>query len=404
MVGPRSHQQFPLLDSLRALAALSILVVHVAILTGADKASGYGRFVSHLDIGVPFFFLLSAFLLYRPFLAARVEGMPRASFSEYAKRRFFRIMPAYWLVLTVAAIVPGFAGTFSGNWWAYYGLLQNYPIYTPDSACVMQPYECGIPIAWSLTVEVGFYMLLPLLVLFISWLGARLPRVPWLRLELTAFAAISAVSFAVMSTSPTTNLRVVLFFSPIGRGWWFALGLMLAALSVWAVQRDREPRFVAAIRSHPGRLVAAALTLYVLSTYLMSDSRLAFPTADRTTFLLQFALVGVIAALLLAPAVFGTDGGGIYRAALAHPLLSWLGLVSYGIFLWQFPVLIGLLDLGLIDGMSRSVSFAVLLPATVAGTVACAAFSYYALERPLMRWSRRDRGARRRWQRPATSE
>ena len=404
MVGPRSHQQFPLLDSLRALAALSILVVHVAILTGATEAPLYGRYVSHLDIGVPFFFLLSAFLLYRPFLAARVEAMPRASFGEYAKRRFFRIMPAYWLVLTVAAIVPGFAGTFSGNWWVYYGLLQSYPVYSVDSGCALTPYACGIPIAWSLTVEVGFYLLLPLLVLSMSSLAARLPRVPWLRLELAAFAAISAVSFAVMSASPTTDLRLFLFFSPIGRGWWFALGLLLAALSVAAAQRRTEPRFVAAIRSRPGVLVVSAVGLYALSTYLMSDSRLAFPAADQTEFLLQFTLVGVIAALLLAPAVFGTEGGGLYRAALAHPVLSWLGLVSYGIFLWQFPVLIGLIDLGLIDGLSRTVSFVVLLAATVAGTVACAAFSYYALERPLMRWSRRDRGARRLRRRSAISE
>lgn len=403
MVGPRSHQQFPLLDSLRALAALSILVVHVAIFTLESNAPLYGRFLAHLDIGVPFFFLLSAFLLYRPFLAARVEGMPRLSFREYAKRRFIRIMPAYWLVLTVAAIVPGFAGTFSGNWWVYYGLLQSYPVYTVDSGCALDPYACGIPIAWSLTIEVGFYILLPLLVLFTSWLSARLPRVPWLRLELAVFAAISAVSFAVMSVAPATNTRVFLFFSPIGRGWWFALGLALAALSVWASQRDAEPRFVYTIRWYPGRLVLAAVALYVLSTYLMSGSQLAFPSADQTEFLLQFALVGVIAALLLAPAVFGTEGGGLYRAALAHPLLSWLGLVSYGIFLWQFPVLVGLMDLGLIDALSRQVKFAVVLAATVAGTVACAAGSYYALERPLMRWSRRDRGAPLR-QRPATPE
>lgn len=247
-------------------------------------------------------------------------------------------------------------------------------------------------------------MLLPLLVLLMAGLARRLPRVPWLRLELIVFAAISAVSFAVMSAAPVSDLRIFLFFSPIGRGWWFALGLLLAALSVWAVQRDAEPRFVAAIRTRPGSLVIAAVALYALSTFVMHDSRLAFPGADQTEFLLQFALVGVIAALLLAPAVFGVEGGGLYRAALVHPVLTWLGLVSYGIFLWQFPVMIGLIDLGLIDGLSRSVGFVVLLAASFAGTVACAAFSYYALERPLMQWSRRERGSRRRWRHPAISE
>ena len=138
-VGALRHQQFPLLDPLRAMAALSILVVHVALFSGAADADIYGRFLIHLDIGVPFFFLLSGFLLYRPFVVARVEGTPRTPFRDYAMRRFVRIVPAYWLALTVAAIVPGFAGTFSGNWWVYYGLLQSYPIYTPDGTARRTP-------------------------------------------------------------------------------------------------------------------------------------------------------------------------------------------------------------------------------------------------------------------------
>ena len=66
--------RFPLLDSLRALAAISVLLVHTALFSGAFDDRVYGRFLAHLDIGVPFFFLLSAFLLYRPFVEARVRG------------------------------------------------------------------------------------------------------------------------------------------------------------------------------------------------------------------------------------------------------------------------------------------------------------------------------------------
>ena len=161
---PRSHQQFPLFDSLRALAAISILVVHVGVVSGVF-AQWYGRYVAHLDIGVPFFFLLSAFLLYRPFVAARVEGRDYGSLRTYARRRFIRIMPAYWAVLTISAVVPGMAGAFSGNWWVYYGLLQSYPVYTREGECAVDVFRCGVPPAWSLAVEVMFYAVLPLFAL-----------------------------------------------------------------------------------------------------------------------------------------------------------------------------------------------------------------------------------------------
>ena len=118
----------------------------------------YGRLVAHLDIGVPFFFLLSAFLLYRPFVAARSATGGRAHFGAYARKRFWRIAPAYWAALTISAIVPGMAGAFSGNWWVYYGLLQDFPIYTPTGLCAVDPFRCAIPPTWSLAVEVLFYL------------------------------------------------------------------------------------------------------------------------------------------------------------------------------------------------------------------------------------------------------
>lgn len=389
---PIRHQQFPLLDSLRALAALSILIVHVALFSGASENEVFGRFLAHLDIGVPFFFLLSAFLLYRPFVAARVEGKPRTPFRAYAIRRFVRIAPAYWLALTVAAIVPGFVGAFSGDWWAYYGLLQTYPIFEPDPVCTTSPYNCGIPVAWSLTVEVGFYILLPFFVLAMAWLGRRFPRPRWLALELWAVLILTVVSIAILSFYPDTDLLVWLFFSPLGRGWWFGLGIALAALSVWAATQDREPRFVGAVRAHPVPPIALAAALYIAGSFLMNDSLLSFPLTTQFEFVLQYLLVGVIAALVLTPAIFGVDGGGWPRRVLAHRALTWLGLVSYGIFLWQFPVMVGIVDLGILDiGLP---DFPALLIGTLVGTIACAAISYYALERPLMRWVRsRGRGS-----------
>jgi peptidoglycan/LPS O-acetylase OafA/YrhL len=387
---PRSHTQFPLFDSLRALAAISILLVHTAIFTGAFDDPVYGQFVAHLDIGVPFFFLLSAFLLYRPFVASRVGETSATAFPTYARRRFLRIVPAYWFVLTFAAIVPGLAGAFSGNWWVYYGLLQNYPVYTPNGTCAVDGYRCAIPPTWSLAIEVAFYVVLPFFVLAMAWLTSRFRKGAWLRVELIVIVALSAVSVLIQSSVPLSDSHVWLFFSPLGRFWWFGLGLGLAALSVWVERRVDDPAMVDWLRRRPGVPIAVGGALYLIAclTFLGPTPSLSFAVNGLREYVAQYLLFGVIAALVLLPAIFGKDGGGFSRSVLGHRTLSWLGLISYGIFLWQFPVIIFLVDDVGIGGFLPSLAYPVLLVATLAGTIVCAALSYYLLERPLMRWGR----------------
>ena len=121
---PPGNPRFPLFDSLRGLAALAIVLTHVGLGSGANYNAAYGVLLARLDIGVTLFFVLSGFLLYRPFVAARLENRPAPRLRDYARRRVLRIVPAYWLALTVLAIWPGL--TFTAPRWVYYGFLQNY--------------------------------------------------------------------------------------------------------------------------------------------------------------------------------------------------------------------------------------------------------------------------------------
>jgi peptidoglycan/LPS O-acetylase OafA/YrhL len=452
--------QFPLLDPLRGIAAMSILLVHTSLWSKAQDNRGYGRFFAHLDIGVPFFFVLSAFLLYRPFVQARVARTPRTPFRDYGRRRFVRIAPPYWAALTITAIIPGMVGAFTGNWWVYYGLLQNFPVFTPRGVCA-DPFgtaRCGIPVAWSLSIEVMFYLCLPLFVLAMAWLGRRrwgglvmlalsavaiipaisvviqaagpktgMPQslfasplgrgwglglavgaaavlfvlamvwVGWrwrgglLTLELSAVALITAISVVIQASVPKSSIHQWLFYSPLGRGWWFGLGLGMAAVSVDAGMRRSEPGFVQWLRRHPNAPVVGGIVLYAWAAGLLLEPRstLAFPfRIDKALYVAQYLLFGVIVALFMLPAVFGTDGGGFVRRVLRNRTLVWFGLVSYGIFLWHFPVLILLLDHPVLLGY-RVTTFVPLTVLTCVITVACASVSYYVLERPLMRWVRR---------------
>src|SRR6476659_3734388 len=103
---------FPAMDGYRALAALSVLVAHVALFSGVvNRNRTLAPYLARADVGVSIFFLLSGFLLYRPFVAAHLSARSAGSLGGYARRRALRIIPAYWFALTIVAFVlhaPGF--------------------------------------------------------------------------------------------------------------------------------------------------------------------------------------------------------------------------------------------------------------------------------------------------------
>ena len=96
--------RFPLVDSLRATAALAILLYHLAPATGALGAPVVGDLALQLQGGIALFFVISGFLLYRPFVWARVRGEPMPYVRAYAWRRVLRLVPAYWAALTIVAV------------------------------------------------------------------------------------------------------------------------------------------------------------------------------------------------------------------------------------------------------------------------------------------------------------
>src|SRR4051812_18261375 len=110
------------MDACRGLAALSVLVYHLGAVPGHQPL---GKLGDGLQIGVPVFFLLSGFLLYRPFVAARATGS-QVNVRRYASRRVLRIVPAYWVALTGLAVTSGLPGVFTSEWWRYYGFAQVY--------------------------------------------------------------------------------------------------------------------------------------------------------------------------------------------------------------------------------------------------------------------------------------
>jgi peptidoglycan/LPS O-acetylase OafA/YrhL len=385
---PPGNPRFPLFDSLRGLAALAIVLTHVGLGSGANYNAAYGALLARLDIGVTLFFVLSGFLLYRPFVAARLEHRPAPRLRDYARRRVLRIVPAYWLALTVLAIWPGL--TFTGPRWAYYTFLQNY-----DFLWVLG----GIGQAWSLAVEASFYVLLPFYAVALGALARRFAPRRTLTVEVTVLAVLSAASIVLRWYIHHTTHSQVLLFTILCTFFWFALGMGLAVASAAWQGRERRPAVVGLVERAPSLWWAAALGLFALMSWGYGLPRGLVGTTSGVQYLGEHLTYGVVSFLLVVPAVWGDRLGGLPRRVLRLRVMAWLGLVSYGLFLWHGRFTQFFIEKGAGGWLPQLGSgFVVMLTLVLACSLACASASYYLVERPILRY--KD-GFRRRPPEPA---
>jgi peptidoglycan/LPS O-acetylase OafA/YrhL len=361
--------RFPLFDSLRAIAALSIVLLHALWYAGAFEGDAIRDYAGRLDVGVTVFFAISGFLLYRPFVQAHVAGEDPLSARAYAWRRFLRIVPAYWVLLAVVAVVLGTGGI-------------------AQAAAFLQLYDGeGISPAlgptWTLCVEVSFYAFLPLFAVAVRRLARGAADV--LRVEIAAVAGLIALSvlyklalFASGALDGVTVLDYDLIASLPGSLDQFAAGMLLACLSVRAAERDEE--------SGSG---AGALPWLVAAGAFVLSANVGLPAglyADFTPaeWLTRNLLYVVVAVGLVLPAIFGDPDRGAVRRLLGWRPLLWTGLVSYGLYLYHVPVSVQARDWGLAD-LDLLHPYARWTLAALAGGLALAALSYYLVERPALR-------------------
>jgi peptidoglycan/LPS O-acetylase OafA/YrhL len=389
--------RFPCFDGLRAVAALSVFTFHFLGLTDPSWFRGAVReWVWRLGLqGVGIFFVISGFLLYRPFVDAAFRGRPSPSIAQFWKRRFARIFPAYWMALT--AFVYGF-GLFHihgiVNFVTYYALLQNY----------RGRYQLvGLGIAWTLVIEVSFYLALPLIsraVRAIAGSSASADRVLRAQVGVVASLAMVGVLVKVLNVWVLSNAKPTLgAWLPIQTlGWsllgyldWFAIGMTFAIISVRSARAEAVPRPISWFARHPAACWLFAIGCYAAQTGLHLGTG---PTSPPPTSLAQFVLpflVALAAAGLVFPAIFGAQDPGVIRSLLRSKPLDYLGRISYGIYLWHF-IIIRLSVRWVADNTMPNILL--LRLATVAFlTVGVASASFYLVERPIISLAQ-HRGAR----------
>jgi len=391
-------RHFPGFDGLRAMSALAILLCHTAWTSGFTSRSFLGAYTSRLDTSVSVFFMISGFLMYRPFAVSHLSERESPTLRTYFQRRLLRIVPAYWLALTiltyglhVISLGPGWQGVA-----IHYLFLQ---IYFPSAVFY------GITQAWTLCTEMAFYFFLPLFAFLVARRKRNLTaQLGW---ELGGIAVLYLISIAFRSWAillplgKTVNGKFVFACTPhcltqpsyssLLVNWLpayldvFGLGMLLAVLSAWSVERRSESPFFGR-RLFPWASWAAAGLAFLLVADVMSNHNILYVVSLRMNLERQ-ALEGIIALLLLLPAVFGPqDTTLIHRFLRSWPLAS-LGVISYGIYLWHGDLITQVFRWT--GWQYGGVPFWLLSVALLAVTIPVATVSYFCLERPLLQLKNR---------------
>ena len=368
------HARFPTFEGLRALSAFGVLAYHAGTFTGVTwgrdaSVGGIGPWLQHLNVGVSIFFVLSGFLLFRPFVLAHLSETSRPRFGPYLLRRLVRIYPAYWLALFVSTWLLDLN---LGDWWGhvrFYGLIQ---IYWGDTVLG------GLVQAWSLCTEVSFYLFLPLWVLVLCRRRGTVDQ--RVRTHYIGLALLYATGLIVRGFLRSGGHSVG-YGTLAANCDLFAIGMALAVASAAAAVRGRPAGGLArTVGEMPGVAWVAAFCCYLGVVSLRYPFGFDPPTVSQE--LLREVLFGFIALLVVSPGVFGPQDRGFVRRFLQWRPIVAAGVVSYGIYLWHLTVMTKLARPG---SFIAPASFVSLTLWTLAIACVVAAGSWFAVERPLQR-------------------
>ncbi|HZB09024.1 MAG TPA: acyltransferase family protein [Rubrobacter sp.] len=375
MPKPVGHSQryMPGLDGLRALAVLAVIAYH---LNPAWAPGGL--------LGVGVFFTLSGYLITDLLLGQR-EATGRLQLGDFWLRRARRLLPALFLMLAVVvawvtlldrSLLPGLRGDvlaavgYVSNWWNIVREASYFARFWPPP----------LDHLWSLAVEEQFYLIWP----WLLWLGLRYVPGRYTLAGLTlAGASLSAFAMALIHQPGVDPTRV--YEGTDTRAFGLLIGAALAM--VWPSRELRADRV-----NHRGRLLidgAAVVGLVVIGI-------LIWRTSEYSPLLYNggIVLLSVATALVLTALVHPASWLGV---AVGWTPLRWLGVRSYGIYLWHYPIIVLTAP-----GPQQKASFS-LEALQVVATIVVAALSWRYFEEPIRRgaigqiWTHtRSRLARRR--------
>ena len=295
----------PDIDGLRAIAVLSVIAFHA-----------FPNLVGGGFVGVDIFFVISGYLI----TTILLENLDSNSFTfiEFYSRRIRRIFPALFLILF---------GCYAFGWFALYAseyeqlgkhivagasFVQNFVLWNESGYFDNSSDTKPLIHLWSLAIEEQFYIFWPL----ILW-GAYRIKTNILKLTLVILILSFLVNILTIGTNPIAS-----FYSPLSRFWELLLGAVWA--NIILSKRDITNQF---ILKFSNQLSGIGLLLIVLCVLLLNK---------KSNFPGWLALLPTIGALMLITADTNT---WINRNILSSKLMVWIGLISYPLYLWHWPLL-----------------------------------------------------------------
>jgi peptidoglycan/LPS O-acetylase OafA/YrhL len=387
------------MEGLRGIAAVTVLIGHVQVHLANGVDVNGGPILGLLLNGLTLFFALSGFLLFRPFATGLLTGERFPEIGQFWRNRVLRIFPAYLVIFSIVSFGLGLAYVRpAGPDAGVEGTAQLVGYLTDPSIIIANLFmvqtlfphsiKTGLGVAWSLTVELVFYLVLPLLALT-AWrfLGRRVPG--WVRAltPVVAVAAIGTIGKLVFAATfhPTDSAQA--FYLEWGGNWYavfarsflvhadlFAYGMLAAVIFAMVENGTIAAR-------HTNRVRWAAFTVGILSA--ASTSAFNLTTARDTAFALAFG--GLI--LFVALPAKG-DAPAVMARFLELAPIRYLGLISYSFYLWHLPV-IWLLDrLGWV-APATPWGFWLNVPIVIAASAALASLTYFFVEKPPLKLKKR---------------
>lgn len=367
------------LDGIRGLAAFMVFLYHLRWIAGEPKLMVGGLnwmlVLSRFDIGVCLFFVLSGYLLSGPFWEGALTGR-WPNLERYAIRRLARILPAYWCVLIVFAVL---SQTSYSMWGAIALTLQTLGIHTFSD----YTYHGIVPVLWSIGIEIQYYALLPLLFLAAAFLSRRSR---WIApLALTALIAVSGVLWQagvslLVGHVPGKILpsasSMVITESVFHYLKWFGIGIAAAGIvkySPWV--RKWKPLHWD---------LATCLSIAGIVLAIASSSKGEWRRVSLAGWPLSALACGFL--------VFAAPRSRLAIAVFEHSIMRFMGSISYGVYLWHRPVLKAVFGGTLPARLGPVSAFFIGGAIGFFVTVAIAWLVHVVVERPAILWATQQRG------------
>jgi peptidoglycan/LPS O-acetylase OafA/YrhL len=336
----------PDIDGLRALAVLAVVAFHA---TPRLLPGGF--------LGVDVFFVISGYLISGLVLTQLQSGS--FTFTAFYLRRARRILPALLCVLFIVSLLallilmPDELRAFAKHLVASVAFVPNFALLSEAGYFDAASHAKPLLHLWSLGVEEQFYFLWPAILVFVARRCRPASTLAWI--ALLAVASFAAHLLIYRESPPSS------FYLPFTRFWELMIGALLAAAPPRAMPRD-ESRWI-----HSGTSVLGIL--------LIVGPMMAKPVTDLGAFVAVVPTLG--AALFIAAGPRAV----LNRSAFSLPPVVYLGLISYPLYLWHWPLL-SFLRIAAVEDRATDRLLRILM---VALALVAAMLTYRLVERPIRR-------------------